>query len=46
MVERCRELVGEAGTSLVGATGTSSAGMVKVKASNSGVTNVTTVDLL
>ena len=38
--------VGAAGTSPVGAVGTSSVGMAKAKASNSGVTNVTTVDLL
>ena len=46
VVARCRELVGAAGTSSVEAAGTSSVGMAKAKASNSGVTNVTTVGLL
>ena len=46
VVARCREPVVASGTSSVGAAGTSSSGMAKAKASNSGVANVTTVDLL
>ena len=53
VVAWCREPVGAAGslslgaagTSSAGAAGTSSAGMAKARASNSGVINVTTVDL-